>query len=157
MQIGFFYTGALSHTRHWVDKALPAGSADNIAYIHIDRANSDSMKKYSHLLFGLSPQKDGSIQNELTVFLPKIHTLNLADKVVAFVDTCESSPTESFLTGLTLLYDAVAEQGGTLLGSWPLDSYEYTSPGNCRLGAMNAGQHPDGTKRWQASIAPFFT
>ena len=83
-------------------------------------------------------------------FLAQIGRADLSKKIVAFYGAgAQEGYSETFLEAMTALYELVARKGGVIVGSWPIDAYDFGGPA---LSKEESGR----LKRWVQQIAPYF-
>lgn len=165
-EIGLFYASSTGNTEDVANEIIALNKLGTIDLINVDGAEDDAMKPYTKMIIGVSTWGDGDLQDDWEDYLPHMSAVNFSNKVVAFYGLGDQEEySENFLDGMGTLYDIVAENGGTIVGSWPLDGYECDSSTAIRdnefVGlALDEDNQSELTteriKKWVEQIAPYY-
>ncbi len=148
-KIGLFYAVSAACTAD-VEKELtglaPLGEID---LCDLDSAPADAVSAYRHLIIGLPLRDEGRAPEGWKTYLPQISRADLSERIVAFYGIgSQEEYSETFLEAMTALYDLVAQKGGIIVGSWPIDAVDPV--GSAR------NEDSGRLKRWVQQIAPYF-
>lgn len=166
LNIGLFYASATGNTEEVAKKIISLNTLGGIDLINIDSAEDDAMSKYTKIIIGVSTWGDGDLQDDWDDYLPKMQTVDFSDKIVAFFGLGDQEEySENFLDGMGILYDVVVKNGGVIVGSWPLDGYDFDESAAVRNNAFvglaldEDNQSELTTERintWVEQIAPYY-
>lgn len=95
----------------------------------------EDMLPYQVLILGIPTWGIGEPQEDWLGFIPKLETLDLTGRYAALfgLGDQESYP-ETFADALGWLYDSVVGTGCRIVGSWPVDGYEFIGSAAIREG-----------------------
>lgn len=134
-KIGIFFgtdTGSTRKVAKQLHKLLGEELADKP--LNINRANAASLASYEILILGTPTLGEGQLpglsaecqEESWEEFMPNFDTLDLAGKKVALFGLGDQvNYADEFVDGLGELYDTVVECGAEVVGSWPLDGYDF--------------------------------
>ncbi len=134
-QIGIFFGSDTGSTRK-VAKQLQKLLGDELANkpVNINRADAAALAAYDMLILGTPTLGDGQLpglsadcqEESWEEFMPNFDELDLAGKKVALFGLGDQvSYADEFVDALGELYDVVVECGAEVVGSWPLDGYDF--------------------------------
>ena len=99
---------------------------------HLDRAENvvdarpEDFVAADVLILCASTWDHGQLQEDWRQFLPGISSIDLAGKKIALVGLGDANGFSGlFVNGMALLHDALAGRGATLIGQWPVHSYDF--------------------------------
>ncbi|KFZ37915.1 flavodoxin [Shewanella mangrovi] len=134
-QIGIFFgtdTGSTRKVAKQLHKLL-GDVADKP--LNINRAEADALAAYDILILGTPTLGEGQLpglsaecqEESWEEFMPSFDDMDLAGKKVALFGLGDQvNYPDEFVDGLGELYDTVVECGAEVVGSWPLDGYEFS-------------------------------
>ncbi len=130
-KIGLFYgstTGNTERVAGLIKDAFDEFEADVVAVFNVAEASIEDMKGFDYLILGIPTWYEGELQDDWDEFLPNMDDLDLSGKKVAVfgLGDQEGYP-DTFVDGLGILAKKVKERGGQLVGSWPLEGYEFNA------------------------------
>ncbi|MBD1388203.1 flavodoxin [Neiella sp. HB171785] len=135
--IGIFFgtdTGTTRKIAKMMHKALGDDLADKP--LNINRVDADTLMGYDFLILGTPTLGEGQLPGlssecqaeSWEEFMPNFDEMDLADKKVALYGLGDQvNYPDEFVDGLGELYDAVAECGAEMVGSWPAEGYTFNS------------------------------
>ncbi|PQO31653.1 flavodoxin [Blastopirellula marina] len=127
MLMAIFYGSTTGNTESAANK-MKELLADCIAeVVDVHRAKPEDLLKYDLLLFGVSTWNIGEVQDDWAAFLPKLKTLDLSGKKVAFFGMGDSvGYPDNYLDAMGELWETIGKLGTPqLVGVWPIDGYEF--------------------------------
>lgn len=134
-KIGIFFgtdTGSTRKVAKQLHKLLGEELADKP--LNINRAEATALATYDILILGTPTLGEGQLpglsaecqEESWEEFMPNFDELDLAGKKVALFGLGDQvNYADEFVDGLGELYDTVVECGAEVVGSWPLDGYEF--------------------------------
>ncbi|GGA76855.1 flavodoxin [Neiella marina] len=135
--IGIFFgtdTGTTRKIAKMMHKALGDDLADKP--LNINRIDADTLMGYDFLILGTPTLGEGQLPGlssecqaeSWEEFMPNFDDMDLANKKVALYGLGDQvNYPDEFVDGLGELYDAVAECGAEMVGSWPAEGYTFNS------------------------------
>ena len=123
MAIGIFYGSSTGNTKDVSTKLQAALGAD----LHnITDVDSDAIAGYDNIVFATSTWGAGDLQDDWEDFLPSLDSIDFTGKRVAIMGLGDQENYgDTFVDGMAILADKVAERGGTLVGRTSTDGYSY--------------------------------
>lgn len=148
--IGLFYAASAACTADVKKELTTLASLGEIDLCDIATVPTDAVSAYSHMIIGLPLWDGDSAPDAWKACLAQIGRADLSEKIVAFYWVgAQEEYSETFLEAMTVLYELVARKGGIIVGSWPIDAYDFGGPA---LSKEEGGR----LKRWVQQIAPYF-
>lgn len=137
-QVGIFFGTDTGSTRK-IAKMIQQKMGDVAAKpLNVNRIEASAFDDYSMLILGTPTLGSGMLpgieadceMESWAEFLDANPELSLEGKTVALFGLGDQvSYPDEFVDGLGELYDFVVEAGATVIGSWPLDGYEFNESG----------------------------
>lgn len=88
------------------------------------------IKEYENIIFGVSTWGVGEFQEDWEEFSKKIGKEHLYNKVIALYGLGDQDTySDSFCDGLGVLHEKIKDYGCTIVGTWPLEGYDFDSSG----------------------------
>ncbi|MDO6803797.1 flavodoxin [Wenyingzhuangia sp. 1_MG-2023] len=123
--VGLFFgsdTGITEELTHDIVDAF-----ENIEVKEISEAKAEDFKPYDFILLGLSTWYDGDLQSDWETFFDEFKTIDFTGKKVAIYGLGDQiGYAEYFIDGVGMLAEVVLENGGEVIGKWPVDGYRHT-------------------------------
>ena len=124
--------------------------------------NSEIFDDYDLLILGTPTANYGEMQPDWDYFVPELEDADLNGKKVALFGLGDQIDyPDSFLDAMGELAEMVEEAGGTLIGEWPTDGYEFNDSRAVKEGkfvglALDEDRQPELTDdriaTWLASL-----
>lgn len=87
-----------------------------------------TIANYDRIILGTSTWGNGILQQEWEKNIESLKSSDLSEKTVAIFGTGDQEGyTETFAEAIKDLYDIVLGCGAKVVGSWPIEGYEYES------------------------------
>lgn len=128
-RIGLFYgstTGNTEIVAGLIKEALDEFKTHMVAVLNVAEASIEDMKGFDYLILGTPTWYDGELQDDWNEFLPNLDDMDLSGKTVAVFGLGDQAGySDAFVNGLGILASKIKERGGQLVGTWPLEGYEF--------------------------------
>lgn len=128
MKIGIYYGSTTGNTATAATQiSVELESLGEIDMKGIADAGLGALNRCDLVILGASTWGLGEIQDDWDG-LESLQGVDLSGKKVAVFGTGDQeSYTDTFVDAIGMLADAAEKAGGTLIGLWPTEGYEYTS------------------------------
>ena len=125
-RIGLFYGSDTGYTEGVADQIVEAFGKDMIELIDIRSARAKDFHPFEFIIIGLSTWHDGQLQTDWGNFCEEFKTINFQNKTVAFFGLGDQiGYSEYFIDGVGILGDIVYDNGGSIVGVWPTEGYDF--------------------------------
>ncbi|NCC95719.1 MAG: flavodoxin [Synergistales bacterium] len=119
--IAVFYGSTTGATQGVAEKIANILGAD---IFDVASAGDDAIASHDVLLLGSSTWGLGELQDDWNDFLPKLEKTDLSGKKVGVFGTGDQEGFgDTFVEAISLIHDAAASKGATMIGKWPSDGY----------------------------------
>ena len=123
--IGLFFgsdTGITEEITHEIVEFF-----EDVEVKEISEASPEDFNQYSTLLLGLSTWYDGDLQSDWEDFYDDFKTIDFTGKKVAIYGLGDQvGYAEYFIDGVGMLAEVILENGGEVVGKWPVKDYRHT-------------------------------
>lgn len=124
--IGLFYGSDEGHTEDVAEKIKDLFPAEEIKIYDIADASPEDFSGYTKLILGTPTWDNGGKQADWEDFWHNLYEIDFSDKKVALFGLGDQvGYADFFLDAMGDLNDAVIGQGGTLIGQWPTEGYDF--------------------------------
>lgn len=125
-KIGIFYGSSSGNTEALAKKIQHLLGTENAELFEASSAKSSDLEQFENILLGTSTWGFGELEEGFDGFVPQLKAANLSGKKVAlFGCGDQSSYSDTFVDGLGIVYELVAEKGCELLGKTDTAGYDY--------------------------------
>jgi len=92
----------------------------------ISKKNVDEIRKYKIVIFGTSTMGVGDLQDDWQAVFSQLDNVDLSDTTVALFGLGDQEGfSDTFLDGMGILHEKVAERGAHLVGRWNQNGYDF--------------------------------
>ena len=99
---------------------------DNAEVIEVYDAQTSDFQRFDLVLLGLSTWYDGELQSDWEYYLDTFKTIDFTDQIVALYGLGDQDGyPEYFIDGVGILAEIVLKNGGTIIGIWPTEGYDF--------------------------------
>lgn len=99
---------------------------DEVPLQDIRNTKPKEFEDYTHFVLGIPTWDNGELQSDWFHFFDKLDDIDFTGKTVAIFGLGDQAGYPyTFLDAMGILYEKVCEQGATVVGQWPADSYEF--------------------------------
>lgn len=125
-EIGLFYGSDTGATEHVTELIVNKLGEDLVETHDVYKAKVEQFEPYNKLILGLSTWFDGDLQSDWENFFEEFKKIDFTGKKVAIFGLGDQMGYgEYFIDGVGILGQAVAENGGEIIGVWPTEGYDF--------------------------------
>lgn len=125
-KIGIFYGSTTGNTEGVAKQIQQELGADCCQLFDVSKAKAEDIAQFSNLLFGTSTWGVGDLLDDFEGFISTLRGVNLEGKTVAlFGCGDQESYSDSFVDGIGQIWDAIKDNGCTLVGTTSKEDYSY--------------------------------
>jgi len=126
-KIGLFYGSDTGVTDDITKDFVDAWEEDNLEVMEIGDAEKEDLEQYDVLILGLSTWYDGDLQSDWESFFDDFQDIDFSGKTVAIYGLGDQiGYGEYFIDGVGILAKVIIQNGGTVIGHWPIEGYRFT-------------------------------
>ncbi len=132
-KIGLFFGTDTGNTENVAIKIQKMVGAEHLALHNLAQKEAAEVLEYNHIIFGAPTWYDGELQTDWEEILPQFKTLDFTGKTVAIFGLGDQwGYGEWFVDAIGIIADVVSEQGGTVIGHWPVVGYDFEASKGAR-------------------------
>jgi flavodoxin I len=135
-KIGLFYgtqTGNTQTAAELIQKEF--GGDDVVELIDIADATTEDFNNYTSIIIGCPTWNIGELQSDWEGFYDELDSIDFSGKKVAYFGTGDQvGYADNFQDAIGILEEKISECGGTTVGYWPTDGYEFNESRAVRNG-----------------------
>lgn len=125
MAIGLFYGTDTGNTERVAQQIADALGGDVVLH-DIATAKPEDFLPYSHIILGQPTWYYGELQSHWEDFWEQFKKVDFTGKTVACFGLGDQHDySEYFLDAMGLMHDVAKENGGKMVGYWPITDYEF--------------------------------
>ena len=126
-KIGLFYGSDTGVTDDITKDFVELWETDELVVSEIGDATIEDIDQYKVLILGLSTWYDGDLQSDWEDFFDDFKEINFTNKIVAIYGLGDQiGYGEYFIDGVGILAKVIIENGGKIIGKWPIEGYRFT-------------------------------
>jgi flavodoxin I len=166
-KIGLFYgsqTGSTQTESEAIQKEF--GGASTVELIDVSKAEDSDFSRFDYIIIGCPTWNVGQLQSDWETFYNDLDNIDFTGKKVAYFGPGDQvGYPDSFEDALGILEEKISGKGGTTVGYWPAEGYEFTESKGIRDGkfvglALDEDNQSDLTderiKTWVAQLKKEF-
>lgn len=127
--IGLFYGSSTSHTEYIayeLQELINKLRADSVDVHNIGQSQTEQIKQYDYLIFGIPTWDIGELQADWDIFWTNLEKMDLSGKKVAIFGLGDQyGYTDTFQDAMGILAEEVLERGAKLVGYTSVEGYEF--------------------------------
>ena len=129
MKVGLFY-GTTTGTTEMAAESIKEKLGSLLStYTYITENAANDMAECDVLILGIPTWDIGEMQSDWWAFLPKLESMDFSGKRIALFGLGDQfGYPGTFLDAMGDLWKKIEERGGELIGQWPTEGYEFSSP-----------------------------
>ena len=126
-KIGLFFGSTTGKTEEAADMIQKEFGGDDVVTIHsISDASPDDFEGYNNIIIGCPTWDVGELQSDWESFQDELGNIDFEGKKVAYFGTGDQvGYAENFQDAIGILEEKISKKGGTTIGHWPTEGYEY--------------------------------
>ncbi|MEM9992171.1 MAG: flavodoxin [Bacteroidota bacterium] len=127
IKAGLFFGSDTGNTETITQDFVEDWQLTELEVIEAADMSEDDFARFDFIILGLSTWYDGDLQSDFEDFFERFKTIDFSNKIVAMYGLGDQyGYDEYFVDGLGILGKVILENGGKIIGMWPLEGYEYT-------------------------------
>ncbi len=125
--VGLFFGSETGNTENAASMIAAELGDGNVEVYNIADCDASSLASYDNIILGCSTWGFGELQSDWENFLPGFDSVDLTGKTVALFGLGDQvNYADVFLDAMGTICEKVRERGGSVIGAWPTDGYEFT-------------------------------
>ena len=161
--VGLFYGSETGNTESAASMIAAELGQGNVEMYNIADCDASSLASYNNSILGAPTWGFGELQSDWENFLPGFDSVDLTGKTFALFGLGDQiNYADVFLDAMGTIYEKVRERGGTVVGFWSTDGYDFsastaTENGNFVGLALDTDNQddmtPDRVNQWVSMIS----
>jgi flavodoxin I len=125
--IGLFFGTQTGNTETIAEMIQKEFGGDDIVELHdISGADPSDFADYACLIIGCPTWNVGELQADWEGFYDELDTIDFSGKKVAYFGPGDQiGYSDNFQDAMGILEEKISQQGGTTVGYWPIDGYDF--------------------------------
>jgi flavodoxin I len=162
-KVGLFYgtqTGSTQTESEAIQKEFGGDSV--VELIDVSKAIASDFTRFEYIIIGCPTWNIGQLESDWEAFYDELDNIDFTGKKVAYFGPGDQvGYPDSFEDAIGILEEKISGQGGTTVGYWPAEGYEFTESKGIRNGKFvglaldedNQSELTDGRiKAWVAQL-----
>ena len=126
--VGIIYGSDTGVTEEITSDIAGKIEAENIEVIEVSKADIEDFTRFDLLFIGLSTWYDGDLQSDWEDYFDTFKTIDFMDQPVAIFGLGDQLGYDDyFVDGIGILAEVILENGGTIIGHWPSEDYDFSA------------------------------
>ena len=127
-KIGLFVGSTTGKTEEAAEIIQKEFGGDEVVTIHnMTEANSEDFDGYQNLIIASPTWNIGELQSDWEGFFDELDNIDFKDKKVAYFGTGDQiGYADNFQDAMGILEEKISSLGGTTVGHWSTDGYDFT-------------------------------
>ncbi|MGF1568610.1 MAG: flavodoxin FldA [Nodosilinea sp.] len=128
-KIGLFYGTQTGNTETIAEAIQAQMGGDHIVTLHnIADASADDFADYEYLIIGCPTWNIGELQSDWDGIYDELESIDFSGKKVAYFGAGDQvGYADNFQDAMGLLAERITAQGGTTVGQWPTEGYDFSA------------------------------
>lgn len=124
--IGLFFGSDTGNTEQITEELVSLWAFSDLEVINANHMTVEDYARFDIIFLGLSTWYDGELQSDFELFFDSFKTIDFSGKIVALYGLGDQlGYGEYFVDGIGILAEVVLNNGGTIIGKWPLAGYDF--------------------------------
>ncbi|NES97622.1 MAG: flavodoxin FldA [Desertifilum sp. SIO1I2] len=161
-KVGLFF-GTTTGKTESVAEMIQQELGEEVVTLHdISSADESDFENYEYLIVACPTWNIGELQSDWDGFFPQLDEIDFSNKKVAYFGTGDQvGYADNFMDALGILEEKISELGGTTVGYWSAEGYDFTESKAIKNGkfvglAIDEDNQPELTeervKAWVAQL-----
>jgi flavodoxin I len=166
-KIGLFFGTQTGNTEAAAEMIQSALGGDSVVTLHdVAEADLDELGEYDCLIIGCPTWNIGELQSDWEGLYDELDALDFSGKKVAYFGVGDQiGYADNFQDAMGMLEEKISQLGGTTVGYWPTDGYEFEESKAVRDGkfvglALDEDNQPEMTEErvqaWTSQLKSAF-
>lgn len=126
-KIGLIYGSDTGMTEEITHSIVDQWNLSAIEVTEVSNASTSDFEQFDFLILGLSTWYDGDLQSDWESYFDEFKTIDFTGKTVAIFGLGDQyGYGEYFIDGVGMLAEVVIDNGGTVVGKWSTEGYDFT-------------------------------
>ncbi|MBD2314528.1 flavodoxin FldA [Desertifilum sp. FACHB-1129] len=166
-KVGLFFGTTTGKTESVAEMIQQELGEDVVALHDISSADESDFENYEYLIVACPTWNIGELQSDWDGFFPQLDEIDFSNKKVAYFGTGDQvGYADNFMDALGILEEKISELGGTTVGYWSAEGYDFTESKAIKNGkfvglAVDEDNQPELTeervKAWVAQLKREFS
>ncbi|BAC88248.1 flavodoxin FldA [Gloeobacter violaceus] len=127
-KIRLFYGTTTGKTLDAASMIKDAFGGDTVTLYDISETDKEDLTGAALLIIGCPTWDIGQLQSDWDAFFPVLGDIDFTGKKIAYFGTGDQvGYSENFQDAMGILEAKISERGGTTLGRWPADGYDFNA------------------------------
>ena len=129
MKLGLFF-GTTTGFTEMAAQSVRALLGNSLSlYKNIGESTPEDLVSCDNLILAIPTWDVGQLQSDWWAFFPKLDSIDFHGKKVAFIGIGDQyGYPDTFLDAMGDLWKKIEVRGGQLVGQWPTEGYDFSSP-----------------------------
>ena len=120
-------TGATEEITHSIRQKCSFWDIEVKDVRNVSKKDPHFFERFSFIILGLSTWYDGDLQSDWEGYYEEFKTIDLTGKTVAIFGLGDQYGYDDyFIDGVGILAQVVLQNGAELIGSWPVEGYDFS-------------------------------
>ncbi|MGL5878317.1 MAG: flavodoxin FldA [Xenococcaceae cyanobacterium] len=125
-KVGIFYGSTTGKTEMVVESLQKEFGQDVVDLHNIADVDESDFEEYTNLIVACPTWNIGELQSDWDGFFPDLDSIDFSSKKVAYFGTGDRvGYADNFQDAMGILEEKIAELGGTTVGYWSTDGYDF--------------------------------
>jgi flavodoxin I len=135
-KIGLFFGSTTGKTEYVVEIIQKEFGGEDVVTLHnIADVDASDFDNYEHLIIACPTWDIGELQSDWDGFFPELDDISFSGKKVAYLGTGDQvGYSDNFMDAMGILEEKISERGGTTVGYWLADGYDFNESKALRNG-----------------------
>ncbi|MUG97706.1 flavodoxin FldA [Scytonema sp. UIC 10036] len=135
-KIGLFVGSTTGKTEYVADTIQKEFGGKSVVTIHNIADTEDSeFEEYQYIIIGCPTWDIGELQSDWEGYFPQLDNIDFSGKKVAYFGTGDQiGYSDNFQDAMGILEEKITERGGTTVGYWSVDGYDFSESKALRNG-----------------------
>ena len=127
-KVGIIYGSDTGVTEEITNDIASKIEAENIEVIEVCKVDIEDFTRFDLLFIGLSTWYDGDLQSDWEDYYDTFKTIDFTDKLIAIFGLGDQLGYDDyFVDGIGILAEVILKNGGTIIGHWPSEEYDFSA------------------------------
>lgn len=125
-KVGLFYGSDTGNTEEIAKELENLWKISELEVIEACDMTVEDYARFDLIIIGLPTWYDGELQSNFEDFFDQFQTIDFSGKAVALFGLGDQTGyPEYFVDGIGILGEVIVENGGYIMGLWPIEGYQF--------------------------------